>query len=84
MLPAHSAGHPGNKFYYFSIVPIHPPLQGGAFSAPAGKPVRHLPGPQDVLLVVLIYVIQRSKISLLLKQLYDLISIIRTTGTAFT
>jgi len=25
------------KFYYFSIVPIHPRLQGGAFSAPAGN-----------------------------------------------
>jgi hypothetical protein len=30
-------GIPGIKFYYFLIVPIHPPLQGGIFSAPAGQ-----------------------------------------------
>jgi len=30
-------GIPEIKFCYFSIVPIHPRLQGGAFSAPAGK-----------------------------------------------
>ena len=35
MLPAHSAGHPGNLI--FLIVTIHPRLQGGSFSAPAGK-----------------------------------------------
>jgi len=43
MLPAHSAGIPEFKFYYFLIVPIHPRLQGGAFSAPAGKKL-HIQG----------------------------------------
>ena len=37
MLPAHSAGIPEIKLYYFYFVLIHPRLQGGAFSAPAGK-----------------------------------------------
>jgi len=37
MLPATTRGIPEIKSYYFWIVPIHPRLQGGAFSAPAGK-----------------------------------------------
>jgi hypothetical protein len=30
-------GIPEITFYYFWIVPIYPRLQGGSFSAPAGK-----------------------------------------------
>jgi hypothetical protein len=35
--PRTARGIPEIKFDYFLIVPIHPRLQGGAFSAPAGK-----------------------------------------------
>lgn len=41
MRPAHSAVHPEIKFYYVSIVPIRPRLQGGAFPAHALKAPRH-------------------------------------------
>jgi hypothetical protein len=35
--PRTAWGIPEINFYYFWIVPIHPRLQGGAFSAPAGN-----------------------------------------------
>jgi hypothetical protein len=37
--PRTARGIPEIKFDYFLIVPIHPRLQGGAFSAPAGKKI---------------------------------------------
>jgi hypothetical protein len=42
MLPVQSTGYSKQTvyFYYFWIVPIHTRLQGGSFSAPAGKKIQ--------------------------------------------